>query len=157
SAAALSPDGKALAVGCSEPDPRGENKVQGWARILDLETGKDRCDPLPHRGPVYAVAFHPDGNSLLTGSEDATAQLWDLLTGRPRWAPLPHADPVQAVAFSPDGGTLFTGTGRLAQTRGVGRLWDASTGRPVGTPFWHKGMVRAAGFSRDGKHLISVS
>ncbi len=31
-----------------------------------------------HKGPVVAVAFRPDGKTLLTGSEDSTARLWDV-------------------------------------------------------------------------------
>jgi WD40 repeat protein len=34
--------------------------------------------PLPHGGPVFGVAFSPDGHTLLTCSQDWTARLWDL-------------------------------------------------------------------------------
>jgi len=30
------------------------------------------------QGPVWAVAFSPDGRTMLTGSEDNTARLWSV-------------------------------------------------------------------------------
>ena len=34
-----------------------------------------------HTRQVNAVAFHADGQHVLTGSDDGTARLWDLATG----------------------------------------------------------------------------
>jgi WD40 repeat protein len=31
-----------------------------------------------NQGPVWAVAFSPDGKTVLTGSEDHTAKLWSV-------------------------------------------------------------------------------
>src|SRR5439155_527096 len=80
--------------------------------------------PLPHRGPVTAVAFGPDGRSAVTGSRDGTARLWELAAPPVRPALLRHAGHVRVVAFSPDGRTAVTGG-----DDGVARLWDAATGR----------------------------
>jgi WD40 repeat protein len=33
---------------------------------------------LTHQGAVWAVAFRPDGKTVLTGSNDKTARLWDV-------------------------------------------------------------------------------
>jgi WD40 repeat protein len=37
---------------------------------------------LDHVASVNSVAFHPNGNYLLTGSSDATLKVFDLLEGR---------------------------------------------------------------------------
>ena len=105
---------------------------------------------LSHQAAVTAVAFSPDGATLLTGSQDRTAQLWDTVSARPRGAPIEHREPVMAVAFSPDGATLLTG----GQDR-TARLWDAASGRPRGRPLEHQGPVRAVAFSPDGRTVLT--
>ena len=42
-----------------------------------------------HQGAVRAVAFSPDGKTVLTGSEDKTARLWESATGQPLGLPWP--------------------------------------------------------------------
>ena len=36
-----------------------------------------------HQGPVEAVAFSPDGKTVVTGSIDKTARLWDVAAALP--------------------------------------------------------------------------
>src|SRR5262249_49147136 len=79
---------------------------------------------LQHEGKVLAVAFRPDGKTVLTGSEDNTARLWDAATGQALGAPLQHSHGVGRVAFSPDGQVIVTVSGDNAA-----RLWDAATGQ----------------------------
>jgi uncharacterized coiled-coil protein SlyX len=93
------------------------NLAAGWAANVGSCT-------LMHDSQVNAVAFSPDGRTVLTGSSDQTARLWDAATGKPIGEPLRHDGSVSAVAFSPDGRTVLTGSGfRTA------RLWDAATGK----------------------------
>ena len=51
---------------------------QGSARLWDAETGAPRGEPMKHDHWVDAVAFSPDGKTVLTGSFDKTARLWDV-------------------------------------------------------------------------------
>jgi WD40 repeat protein len=74
---------------------------------------------LTHEDGVYAVAFSPDGKTVLTGSVDNTARLWDASAGQPIGPTLTHENGVAAVAFSPDGRTVMTGS--FDKTA---RLWD---------------------------------
>ena len=52
---------------------------------------------------VPSVAFSPDGQHIVSGSDDGTIRVWNAMTGETAAGPFTgHSDPVQSVAFSPD-------------------------------------------------------
>ena len=107
---------------------------------------------LRHSAPVTAVAWSPDGASVLTASEDHTAQLWNIASGEPIGSCLRHRGPVWAVAFSPQGSVVATAGGDC-----TGRIWRAGDGAPIGTSLRHRGSVWIVKFSPDGKTLLTAS
>lgn len=66
--------------------------------------------PLRHVGVVYAAAFHPSGDLLITGAEDGKVRLWDFANDTEPYRALPHPAPVFDLAISEDGRRLVTGT-----------------------------------------------
>ncbi|KAI9698556.1 MAG: hypothetical protein M1820_007446 [Bogoriella megaspora] len=52
-----------------------------WVRVHDLDTGEEIETGKGHHGPVWSVAFSPDGKLYATGSEDGTIKLWKFTTG----------------------------------------------------------------------------
>lgn len=107
-----------------------------------------------HRAPVKAVAFSPDGRTILTGSSDGTARIWKAdLTGTPIDPPLSHESPVLTVAFSPDGQTVLTGC-----DDGTVRLWSVDRLKsPSRRPMSLGSPILKAGFSPDGQRVITSS
>ena len=80
-----------------------------------------------HRGWVYSVAFSPDGQTLASGSSDATICLWNAKTGQHLQTLTGHNPWVLSVSFSSDGQTLASGGYDMV------RLWDVKTGRHLKT------------------------
>ena len=107
-----------------------------------------------HTDRIHAMAFSPDGNTLVTGSYDGTVRLWDAATHRQIGAPLAtHDDKINSVAFSPDGKLVASGA-----DDGMVRLWDVATHRQIGAPLTsHSGVVYSVAFSPDGKTLATGS
>lgn len=67
-------DGKRFAVGIGAQYGTGG----GSAKVFEWPSGKLLHEFKGHRGMVSAVAFSPDGKSLVTGSTDTTALVWPL-------------------------------------------------------------------------------
>jgi len=67
---------------------------------------------------VQSAAFSPDGATIVTASDDWTAQLWDAATGAALSVLSGHRSYVRSAAFNPDGKTVVT-----ASSDGTARIW----------------------------------
>ena len=137
---AFSPDGKRLAMSYA-------NRCGVW----DWRT--NRClltltCPLE----IGALAFSPDGKTIVTGSYDHTAVLWDAQTGEKRHTLIGHTGYIFGVAFSPDGRQIATASGDHSAI-----LWNAATGREMLQLQGHGDWVTSLAFSRDGHRIVTSS
>ena len=82
---------------------------------------------------VNSAQFSPDGQRVVTASEDKTARLWDAASGKPIGEPMKHESSVNSAQFSPDGQRVVTASGDK-----TARLWDAASGKPIGEPMKHE-------------------
>ena len=82
--------------------------MRGEARVWNVADGTPSSFTMKHESEIQALAFSPDGRTILTGSSDMTARLWDAATGRPLSPPLKHERVVHTVAFSSDGKLALT-------------------------------------------------
>jgi WD40 repeat protein len=116
---------------------------ESWAPALHV---------LPHVGPVFSVAFSPDGSRIVSGSADGTVRTWNTVTGEQGDALEGHKDWVNSVAFSPDG--ICIASGSMDQTV---RIWNTATGEQVALLEGHTPAVMSAAFSHKGDFIASGS
>ena len=105
---------------------------------------------LSHRKIVTSAVFSPDGETIVTASDDETAKLWDLkgkllatLTG--------HEKELRSAIFSPDGKAIVT-----ASDDGTAKVWNLK-GELLATLTGHKYDVISAVFSPDDKTIVTAS
>jgi hypothetical protein len=108
--AALSPDGKTVAMG-------------GWGGeiiLWDVATGKERKTMALHQNMVNQLCFSADGKTLASaGSQDSLARTWDAYTGEALAYFKGHSGGVASVSISSDGRVLATAGGD-----GTIKVWD---------------------------------
>jgi len=105
---------------------------EGYASLLQalLRPGHNAFALTGHAGPIFGVAFSPDGTTIASTSADRTVRLWDGATGQPIGQPLTgHTSVVLGVAFSSDGRTIVS----ASRDRTV-RLGTPPPANPSATP-----------------------
>jgi RNA polymerase sigma factor (sigma-70 family) len=103
---AFSPDGRFLADWAE--NPLGRSRMD-HVYVWDAATGRAVATLAAGPRPgATSAAFAPDGRTLATASADGVVRLWEVATWTVRAEFRGHRDRVTAVAFGPDG-RLFTG------------------------------------------------
>jgi WD40 repeat protein len=105
-----------------------------------------------HAGPIRAVAFDPQGETLASGSDYKTVKLWDGRTGKFLRTLEGHEHAVCSVAFDPQGETLASGSDDKTV-----RLWETCGGRLLRTFRGHLQAVKSVAFDPRGETLVSGS
>ncbi|RKU25715.1 hypothetical protein C6497_15245 [Candidatus Poribacteria bacterium] len=102
-----------------------------------------------HTDTVNSIAFSPDGQRLVSGSDDYTLKLWDIEEKR-HIATLKHItdyaqSQIKKVAFSPDGQKIISAGFHL-------KIWDIYTFKEILT-IRHDEWIYTLAFSSDGELL----
>jgi WD40 repeat protein len=104
-----------------------------------------------HTDAVNHVAFSPNGQYLLTASNDKTALLWNIKTGNPIKTFNQHNQAVSYADFSPDGLKLIT-----TSMDNFATLWDVKSGRRLNKLKGHQKGILHAAFSPDGDYVVTA-
>jgi WD40 repeat protein len=148
--AALSPDGRSLAVslGFGEPQKEdGYNEVRiysapEWKKLKHWKTHAGR---FPQRN---SVAFAPDGKSIATGGSDQKVRRWDI-SGKEIGSPITPYRYANTVGYlDPD--TLMT-----FGSQHTVKFWHAKVGRPARAFLGAETHVTAVAYSPDGRYVVA--
>ena len=132
-------------------------RVDWWCpsgMTLDQAGGACLRQMLGHESEVRSVAFSPDGQYVVTGSDDNTVRLWSKESGELLRTMNGHTSRVVvlSVSFSPDGQSVVSGS--LDETV---RLWSVESGELLQTMEEHTSVVTSVCFSPDGQSVVSGS
>jgi WD40 repeat protein len=151
-AAALTPDGKKLAVGGWTI---GEGKHGILSYLVSLETGAIERTFKGHRGAINSLSFNSNGQWLVSSSSDGTALLFKTATGELVAELKGHTKTVSMAAYHPKEARVAT-----ASHDGTARIWMTGTGKapyPFKELSGHTADVHCVAWSRDGSQLATGS
>ena len=167
---AFCPDGIHLVSGSDigkiklyEVLPSGEEKIVHnghWRDEPDEEETEHRGYYVDDHGGfqkpmeywIGALAFTPDGKTMISGSRDCTIKFYEMPELREIRTLKGHTEWVRNLIVSRDGKVLIS-----ASDDGTVKMWDIQTGRQFRTIKEHKGGVRGICLSADGRRLATAS
>lgn len=151
-------------VAARESRPRPAIDVPG-ALIVEDEAAAERIVTSPYKtgidatigplAPVTALAFHPDGRRLLTGSSGRVV-VWNLDRRVVAEEISGVIGSVNSLEFSPDR-KLLSVAGGMPFATGELHLYDAQGLKPVAQLMAHKEVILGQAFSSDSARLATVS
>jgi WD40 repeat protein/serine/threonine protein kinase len=101
---------------------------------------------------AFSASWSPDGQAILTGSQDGIARIWDSQTGVKRGEILAHNDYITQVDWSPSGEYLAT-----ASMDNTAKIWDAATYELQYELSGFSDDVSGLAWSPDSEKIITVS
>jgi WD40 repeat protein len=139
--ARFSPDGDRVAL------------VDWHPAVSDVATGKALFELEGHTAQVLDIGYSPNGQWVVTASEDHTARIWRATTGK-SIAVLPHDAEVIWATFSPDGQWIVTCTSGDNRIHVRIHVWDAVSYKKVAEL---DSQSDEFAFSPDGNFLVTTS
>ncbi|MGB1253149.1 MAG: WD40 repeat domain-containing protein, partial [Candidatus Promineifilaceae bacterium] len=102
-----------------------------------------------HTDTIWALAFHPERDELISAGKSNDIRIWSTRTDRQETVTQAHDDVIHSLAISPNGRRIAT-----ASADGTVKIWIAEMGYPI-HKLIHNSAVLDVAFSPDNRHLIS--
>jgi WD40 repeat protein len=161
-ALALSPDGHSLLAGSVDGyDFNQKRSKENRLRLWDVDMGTLTHTFAGHRSLISAVAFSPDGRTVLSGAKsgfgsslaDNTLRLWDLATTRLVRTLEGHDFGVTSAVFAADGSLVSVGADHKL------KHWDVASGKllRIGEIPNRRWSPRSVAISPDGANVATSS
>jgi WD40 repeat protein len=142
---AFSPNGRQLLTA-------GGFESRGHLRLWNLETGEEQKQFDGHRSGIARAIFMPDGEQIVSASNDRTIRIWDVATAKEQGR-LRHMKDATSIALSRDGKHAVSGG-----TDNVLRYWDVDKRKELQVFKGHTDIVvQAVSLSHDEKYAVSGS
>ena len=135
----------ALAANTVEDPP-----LDAWRTLLDVAYAPGESSRIEVGSQVLAVDISPDGQAMVTGTQDGHVRLWDTRSGALLFDLEGHTDAVNAVAISPDSRQALSGSADKTVI-----LWDMTSGEQIRSFTGHGDGVSAVSFITDGRRALS--
>lgn len=100
--------GHSTSVNCFGVYPEEPNKLASGSydtmiKLWDVREKSNTATIKGHSKQINSISISPDGNMLLSGSEDCTARLWELrYPDKPIYVASEHNGPLVKVKFNPE-------------------------------------------------------
>ena len=138
--AVFSPDGRALAVACSNES----------VQLFDANTGARKPWTISVESEPLTLAYCEGGDVIAIGTSTGELQLWNTQTQTRQTTIKAHTSRINALSVFPDGKTLASG-GRDRRLQ----LWDTNSGERLTTLQGHSRQFFSIDVSPDGKTVAS--
>jgi WD40 repeat protein len=158
---AVTPNGQQVISACDD------NTLKVWNRFWIQEDifegnifelivasfiGSSLKADIHHSSGVNVVTITPNGQQVISASNDGTLKVWNLATGEKLFTLKGHTDTVKAIAITSNGQRVIS-----ASDDNTLKVWNLVTGKQLLTFNSHSSGLNAVAVTPSGQQVISAS